>query len=263
MSSTSFEYKTLLIETSEEGIAILTINRPDKLNALNKQVLSDLDEALTHIENAKNVRSVILTGAGEKAFVAGADIKELNSLDKQGGEQTSSEGQNLFNRIEGFSKPIIALVNGYALGGGAELAMACHIRIGTKNAVFGLPEVSLGLIPGYGGTQRLPQLVGKGRAMEMILTGKQIKAEEAHSLGLLNNFYDTENALDKATEIASQILKNGPLAITAAINAVNASIQSNGYAKEASLFGRLCETDDAKEGTSAFLEKRKPKFTGN
>lgn len=263
MSSTPFEHETLLLETDDEGIATLKINRPDKLNALNKQVLSDLDDALTHIESADNIRLVIITGSGGKAFVAGADIKELSTLDKQTGEQTSAEGQNLFNRIEKFSKPIIALVNGYALGGGAELAMACHIRIGTKNAVFGLPEVSLGLIPGYGGTQRLPQLVGKGKAMEIILTGKQIKADEANSLGLLNNIYDSDSALKKTKEMASQILKNGPIAITAAISAINAGVRSNGYAKEASLFGRLCETDDVKEGTSAFLEKRKANFTGN
>lgn len=263
MSSASFERETLLLETDNEGIATLTINRPDKLNALNKQVLSDLSEALAHIEGAGDIRLLIITGAGEKAFVAGADIKELNTLDKQSGEQTSAEGQHLFNRIEEFSKPIIALVNGYALGGGAELAMACHIRIGTKNAVFGLPEVSLGLIPGYGGTQRLPQLVGKGKAMEMILTGKQIKAEEAYSLGLLNSVYDSDDALDKTKELASQILKNGPIAITSAISAINASIRSNGFAKESSLFGQLCETEDFKEGTSAFLEKRKAHFSGN
>lgn len=263
MSSTPFERKTLLLETDDAGIATLTINRPEKLNALNKQVLFDLDDALTHIESTENIRLVILTGAGEKAFVAGADIKELSSLDKQTGEETSATGQNLFNRIEEFSKPIIALVNGYALGGGAELAMACHIRIGTINAVIGLPEVSLGLIPGYGGTQRLPQLVGKGKAIEMILTGKQIKAEEAQSLGLLNNVYDSENAFKKTKELASKILKNGPIAITAAISAINAGTRRNGFAKEASLFGRLCETEDFKEGTSAFLEKRKANFTGN
>jgi enoyl-CoA hydratase len=263
MSSASFERETVLLETDDNGISILTINRPDKLNALNKQVLDDLGDAFDFIEKADHIGLTILTGAGEKAFAAGADIKELGSLDKQSGEKTSSEGQNLFNRIEQFSKPVIALVNGYALGGGAELAMACHIRTGTKNAVFGLPEVSLGLIPGYGGTQRLPQLVGKGKAMEMILTGKQIKAEEANTLGLLNHLYDSESAFEKTKEIASQILKNGPIAITAAISAINAGFRSNGYAKEATLFGRLCETDDFKEGTSAFLEKRKANFTGN
>lgn len=263
MSSALSERKTVLLETDDDGISILSINRPDKLNALNKQVLSDLDDALTQIERTDNIRLVIITGMGEKAFVAGADIKELSSLDKKSGEQNSTGGQNLFNRIEECPKPIIALVNGYALGGGAELAMACHIRIGTTNAVFGLPEVSLGLIPGYGGTQRLPQLVGKGKAMEMILTGKQIQADEAHSLGLLNNVYHSDSALEKTKELASQVLKNSPVAITAAISAINAGVRSNGYSIETSLFGRLFETNDFKEGTSAFLEKRKANFTGN
>lgn len=263
MSTASFKRDTLLIETDEHGISILTINRPEKLNALNNQVLSDLDDALTHVKDNKDIHLLIITGSGEKAFVAGADIKELSTLNKKTGEKASAKGQGLFNRIEEFSKPIIALVNGYALGGGAELAMACHIRIGTKNAVFGLPEVSLGLIPGYGGTQRLPYLVGKGKAMEMILTGKQIKADEANSLGLLNSVYDSDNALDKTKELASQILKNGPIAVSAAISSINASSNSNGFAKEATLFGQLFETNDAKEGTTAFLEKRKANFTGN
>lgn len=263
MSSTQFERETLLFDVDEKGIAIITINRPEKLNALNQQVLSDLNDALDHIEKTDNVRLLIITGSGEKAFVAGADIKELSKLDKQSGETTSSEGQNLFNRIEAFSKPVIALVNGYALGGGAELAMACHIRIGTKNAVFGLPEVSLGLIPGYGGTQRLPQLVGKGKAMEMILSGAQIKAGEAKQLGLLNEIYRAEEALDETKKLSEKILKNSPLAITSAISAINAGYATKGYAKETVLFGQLCETEDFKEGTTAFLEKRKAKFTGN
>lgn len=263
MSSSQFESETLLFDADEKGIGILTINRPEKLNALNKQVLSDIDGALTHIESNKDVRLLIITGAGEKAFVAGADIKELSTLDRHSGERTSAEGQNLFNRIEQFSKPVVALVNGYALGGGAELAMACHIRIGTENSVFGLPEVSLGLIPGYGGTQRLPQLVGKGKAMEIILTGGQIKSEEALQLGLLNGVYNPEEALEETIKLAEKILKNGPIAISSAISAVNASFKPNGFAKETVLFGQLCETKDFKEGTSAFLEKRGAKFTGN
>lgn len=263
MSSTQFERDTLLFDVDENGIAVLTIHRPEKLNALNNQVMSELNDALTHIEKTDEIRLLIITGSGEKAFVAGADIKELSTLDKKSGEQTSSDGQTLFNRIEQFSKPVIALVNGYALGGGAELAMACHIRIGTKNAVFGLPEVSLGVIPGYGGTQRLPQLVGKGKAMEMIFSGAQIKAGEAKEWGLLNEIYSAEDALDEAKKLAEKILKNSPLAITSAIAAINAGYRTNGYAKEASLFGRLCETDDFKEGTTAFLEKRRARFTGN
>lgn len=263
MSSTQFERDTLLLDVDEKGIAILTINRPEKLNALNKQVLSDIDDALSHIEKSDTIRLLIITGSGDKAFVAGADIKELRDLDRKSGGETSFAGQNLFNRIEEFSKPVIALVNGYALGGGAELAMACHIRIGMENAIFGLPEVSLGLIPGYGGTQRLPQLVGKGKAMELILTGGQLKAEEARELGLLNKVFSPDTALEETKKMAEKILKNGPLAITSAIAAINASSNSNGFAKEASLFGKLCDTEDFKEGTSAFLEKRKAKFTGN
>ncbi|WP_234567259.1 enoyl-CoA hydratase/isomerase family protein [Rhodohalobacter sp. 614A] len=263
MSSTPFERETLLLDTDENGISILTINRPEKLNALNGQVLSDLNDALHHIEESNDIRLLIITGSGEKAFVAGADIKELSTLDRQSGEETSSAGQNLFNRIETFPKPVIALVNGYALGGGAELAMACHIRTGTANAVFGLPEVSLGLIPGYGGTQRLPQLVGKGKAMEMILSGAQIKADEAKQLGLLNDIFDHSEAIEETKKLSGKILKNSPSAISSAISAVNAGYRTNGFAKEAVLFGQLCETDDFKEGTSAFLEKRKAKFTGN
>lgn len=263
MNSPQFERETLLFDIDENGIAILTINRPEKLNALNKQVLSDLNDALNYTEESNEIRLLIITGSGEKAFVAGADIKELSTLNRQSGEQTSAAGQNLFNRIEGFSKPVIALVNGYALGGGAELAMACHIRIGTTNAVFGLPEVSLGLIPGYGGTQRLPQLVGKGKAMEMILSGSHIKADEANNLGLLNGIYSADEALNETKKLAEKILKNSPLAITSAISAINAGFKSSGYAKEATLFGHLCDTEDFREGTTAFLEKRKAKFTGN
>ncbi len=262
MSSTQFERQSLQLEVDEQGIALLIINRPEKLNALNAQVLGDLGDALTHVEESEKIRLLIITGSGDKAFVAGADIKELSTLNRQSGERVSSEGQYLFNRIENLSKPVIALVNGYALGGGAELAMACHLRIGTENAVFGLPEVSLGLIPGYGGTQRLPQLVGKAKAMEMILTGKQINAEEARQLGLLNDVHPVENALEEVKKMAAKILKNGPLAVTSAISAINGGSKSTNYAKESILFGRLCETDDCKEGTSAFLEKRKAEFKG-
>lgn len=262
MSSTQFERQTLQLDVDDKGVALLTINRPDKLNALNTQVLDEMGDALTHIEENDKIRLLIITGSGNKAFVAGADIKELHTLDKQSGERVSSKGQNLFARIEQFSKPVIALVNGYALGGGAELAMACHIRFGTENAVFGLPEVSLGLIPGYGGTQRLPYLVGKAKAMEMILTGKQIDAREAKQTGLLNEIYNRTNALRETKQVADKILKNGPLALSSAISAINAGIKNTGFAKEAMLFGRLCETEDSKEGTSAFLEKRKAEFKG-
>ncbi|MCC5906233.1 MAG: enoyl-CoA hydratase/isomerase family protein [Balneolaceae bacterium] len=256
------EFKHLLFETDADGIALLTINRPDKLNALNNKVLEELDAAISLTENSDDIRVLIITGAGEKAFVAGADIKELSSLNRESGEKVSSAGQQIFNRIEQCSKPVICVVNGYALGGGAELAMACHIRIATESAQIGLPEVSLGLIPGYGGTQRLPHLVGKSKAMEMILTGQPVAADEAKTIGLVNDVKPVDKALDHAKKLAAFMMKNGPLALSYAISAVNASQSNHGFAREASLFGRLCVTKDFKEGTSAFLEKRKPAFKG-
>ncbi len=258
----SYTFDTLLLETDDKGIAVLTINRPDKLNALNNTVLDELEQAVKNIEKDDEIRAVIVTGAGEKAFVAGADIKELNTLNKKQGEKQSVRGQKVFFAIENCSKPMIAVVNGYALGGGSELAMACHIRIAEENAVFGLPEVGLGLIPGYGGTQRLPQLVGKSRAMEMILTGGQMKAEEAKSTGLAGYVEPQGKGVEKAKEIASKMLKNGPVALSRAIEAVNSGFRVKGFSDEAELFGDLCETEDFKEGTSAFLEKRKPNFQG-
>lgn len=259
---TSRKFETLLLETDADGIALLTVNRPDKLNALNATVLNELEEAAALIEQEKEIRVVILTGAGEKAFVAGADIRELNTLNRKTGEKLSSHGQSVFSKFEKLGKPVIALVNGYALGGGAELAMACHLRIATENAVFGLPEVGLGLIPGYGGTQRLPKLIGRSKAMELILTGSQIKADEAKTLGLVNEVYPAADARQEAKKLAMKILKNGPVAVANAIQAVNASGLPGGYDEEAALFGKLCETDDFSEGTSAFLEKRKPDFKG-
>ncbi|WP_069130440.1 enoyl-CoA hydratase/isomerase family protein [Rhodohalobacter halophilus] len=257
-----YTFDTLLLETDENGIAVLTINRPDKLNALNNTVLDELEEAIENIEKDDDIRAVIVTGAGEKAFVAGADIKELNTLNKKQGEKQSERGQKVFFKIENCSKPMIAVVNGYALGGGSELAMACHIRIAEENAVFGLPEVGLGLIPGYGGTQRLPQLVGKSKAMEMILTGGQMKAEEAYQTGLAGHIAEPGKGVGKAKELAVKMLKNGPVALAKAIKAVNAGYRVKGFADEAEQFGELCETEDFKEGTSAFLEKRKPNFRG-
>jgi enoyl-CoA hydratase len=256
------QFDTLLLEVDEQGIALLTVNRPDKLNALNATVLNELEKASDDLRKDENVRVVILTGAGEKAFVAGADIKELNSLDRSTGEKLSLRGQEVFSLFENLGKPVIALVNGYALGGGAELAMACHIRIATENAVFGLPEVGLGLIPGYGGTQRLPRLVGFSKAMELILTGGQVKAEEAKALGLVNAVYTAGDAMDEARKLAARIMKNGPVAVSKAITAVHAAVTPGGFEKEALLFGELCNTEDFKEGTSAFLEKRKPDFKG-
>ncbi len=255
-------FKTLLVENDSNGIATLTINRPDKLNALNTDVLNELESAIESLESDSDVSVVIITGSGEKAFVAGADIKELNSLNKSEGEKLALRGQSIFSKIENCSKPVIAIVNGYALGGGAELAMACHIRIATENAVFGLPEVSLGLIPGYGGTQRLPQLIGKSKAMELILTGGQLKAEDAKLFGLVNEVCSAEDAISHAKKLASKMMKNGPVALSKAIKAVNAAFISEGFEKEAGLFGDLCGTEDFKEGTSAFLEKRAADFKG-
>ena len=254
-------YETIDLSTAENGIATLTINRPKKLNALNNDVLNELDSAFTEISDNDVIRGVVLKGAGDKAFVAGADISELAGLNKKSGEAASEKGQRIFMKIEECPKPVIAVVDGYALGGGAELALSAHIRIATPNAVFGLPEVSLGLIPGYGGTQRLTKLVGKAKAFEMILTGGQTKADEALKLGLVNHVED-ENAEEAAVILLKKILKNAPLAIEKAIKAINAAGKSEGYKTEAALFGELCETDDFKEGTSAFLEKRKAEFSG-
>lgn len=260
MKSPDFEH--LLFETDSSGIAILTINRPKKLNALNNELLDELKKVTDFVEESNEVKALIITGAGDKAFVAGADIKELSSLNSRTGEELSLKGQQIFLGFETCSKPVIAVVNGYALGGGAELAMACHIRIATKNAVFGLPEVSLGLIPGYGGTQRLPQLVGKSKAMEMILTGTQVNADEAKALGLVNDVYESGEVLDQAKELARKMIKNAPIALSNAIKSVNAAYLTTGYAIEAENFGQLCETDDFAEGTTAFLEKRKADFKG-
>ena len=258
-------FETLLLET-ENGRCTITINRPDKLNALNQKVLSELEKAFVWIQKAEDVQGVILTGSGEKAFVAGADIKELSGLDAVTGRDLAANGQRIFSGIESSAKPVIALVNGYALGGGSELALACHIRIATENAVFGLPEVSLGLIPGYGGTQRLTRIVGKGKAMELVLTGRMIKADEASNLGLANSVSGSKGeAMAQAVDMLSKMMKNGPVALAKAIEAINASESGKeaGYQTEADLFGSLCSTEDFKEGTSAFLEKRKPSFSGN
>jgi enoyl-CoA hydratase len=250
----------LLIDEKENGVVIITINRPDKLNALNGELLDELRTAFTYTEESSSIKAIIVTGSGEKAFVAGADIKELRELNRQTGEKLSSKGQQIFSFIERSTKPVIALINGYALGGGAELAMACHIRIATENALIGLPEVTLGLIPGYGGTQRLPSLVGMSKAMEMILTGNPIKAEEAVNSGLVSSIYSADSAMEEAIKLAHKIIKNGPLAVQKAIQAILATRPEHGFTKEAVLFGQLCETEDFKEGTSAFLEKRKAEF---
>lgn len=255
-------FSTLLTELLTDEILLVKLNRPDKLNALNLKVLSELDRLVTLFEESDKMMVMVITGSGEKAFAAGADIAELNSLTQTEGEELSAAGQAVMNRIELCSKPVIALVNGYALGGGAELAMACHLRIATENAVIGLPEVTLGLLPGYGGTQRLPRLAGRSKAMEMILTGDPVKAPEALQAGLVSRIVPPEEGLATAEAIARRIIQNGPLALTASIKAVQAAYPSRGFTIESVLFGQLCDSDDFKEGTTAFLEKRKAEFRG-
>ena len=257
----SLSFETLLLEVDDSGVCILTVNRPEKMNALNNQVFEELDSALDHIKETSEIKGLIVTGAGDKAFVAGADIKELNTLGDSEATKKSLRGQRVFQKLEDLTIPAIAAVNGYALGGGCEFAMACHVRIASSNALMGLPEVSLGLIPGYGGTQRLPKLVGEARALELTLTGRFAKADEALKIGLINQIAE-ESALDAAKEMMKSMLKQGPLALKNAILAIKESGNDSGYESEANLFGDLYNTDDFKEGTSAFLEKRKPTFTG-
>ncbi len=247
----------------ENNILIITINRPDKLNALNKTVMFELEEAFIEVENDKDIKGVIITGAGQKAFVAGADISEFVGLKSGEGVDLARNGQNIFFKIENCSKPVIAAVNGFALGGGCELAMACHFRLASDNARFGQPEVNLGLIPGYGGTQRLVQLIGKGRALEFLMTGNMIDAANALHFGLVNYVVKPEELLQKAKELLEIIISKAPLAISKCITAANAVYsQQDGYDVELKAFGECFETDDMIEGTSAFLEKRKPVFNG-
>lgn len=257
-------FDTILINRNE-AIATITINRPQKLNALNKTTLQELHTALKTLEIDSNIQVIIITGSGEKAFVAGADIAEFANFSANEGQNLARNGQEIvFNFIENFTKPVIAAVNGFALGGGLELAMACHFRIASDNAKMGLPEVSLGVIPGYGGTQRLPQLVGKGKAMELIMTAGMISAEEAKVLGLVNHVTFQEDLLSFTQKIAEKIIRNSPMAIAAAIKAVNSNfdVDKNGFEVEIEAFGNCFGTQDFTEGTTAFLEKRKPNFSG-
>ena len=255
-------FQNLLIETKSR-IRYIIINRESKLNALNADTISELDSAIDEASNDIAVGGVILTGAGEKAFVAGADIAEFEGLDDAGGLAMAKRGHSLFNKIENGKKPVIAAVNGFALGGGLELAMACHIRVGSENARLGLPEVSLGLIPGYGGTQRLTRLIGKGKAMELIMTGDMITASDALTLGLLNHVVEQKYLRLKAEEILIKILSRAPLAITAAITAINAAEKDiNGNEIELINFSKLFNSADLKEGISSFIEKKKPDFKG-
>ena len=253
-------YENITIET-EEKIAIVTINRPLSLNALNSQTILELSKVFNDLDSDDKIRVIILTGSGEKSFVAGADIKEFADFGTKAAEDLARNGQNiLFDTIENLSKPVIAAVNGFALGGGLELAMSCHIRYASENAKLGLPEVTLGLIPGYGGTQRLPKLVGKGRANEIIFSAKMISAQRAKEIGLVNEVFSTEELLAKTKELATTIAKNSPMAISKAIVAVNKSDQQDGFETEIKSFGELFEMEDTKEGVQAFLEKRKPLF---
>jgi len=261
---------TTLLHSLNNGILTITINRPDKLNALNAAVFTELDMAIDEVNENADIKSVIITGAGAKAFVAGADITEFNGLDKEAAMALAKRGQDVFFKIEHCSKPIVAAVNGFALGGGCELAMACHFRLASENAKFGQPEVNLGLIPGYGGTQRLTQLIGKGKSMELQMTAHLVDANEALQLGLVNHVTTAETLLERTTEKLTIIQSKAPIAIGKIIDCVNVAVVSDsaytngksGFDKEIEAFGECFVTEDMKEGTTAFLEKRKPVFKG-
>lgn len=249
----------------ENAIAVLTVNRPEKLNALNDATIGELDQAFRSLAEDDGVQGILVTGAGEKAFVAGADIRELAAMDSLGGVRTSRKGQDVFRFVERMGKPVVAAVNGFALGGGLEFALACHLRVASESARFGLPEVSLGIIPGYGGTVRLPRLIGRGRALEMILTAEMIDAERAHAIGLVNRVAPAEELLEVATGLLERIAANGPVAVALALEAVDHGMDAtteDAQRLESNLFGLLASTDDMREGMQAFLEKRKPDFTG-
>ncbi len=257
-------YKNVLCEV-EEGLAVVTINRPGVLNALNEETISELIDVFHEIKQDDAVGVVVITGAGEKAFVAGADIKELSQKNSLTGKDFVLQGQMCLNIIENLGKPVIAAINGFALGGGCEIAMACTMRIAAQNAKFGQPEINLGLIPGFGGTQRLPRLVGKGNAAELALTGDMISAEEAYRIGLVNKVVPRGEALGEAEKIARKILAKSPVTVRLILEAVNRGVEvglPEALNLEANLFGIACATEDMKEGTKAFLEKRKPDFKG-
>ncbi len=251
--------------TIEDKIAIVRLNRPDVLNALNREMLAELLACFTAIVSDDEVAAVVLTGTGDKAFAAGADIRQLAELNGVSGLEYSRAGQSVFDRIASMPKPVIAAVNGYCLGGGCELALACHFRFAAENARFGQPEVKLGLIPGYGGTQRLSRLIGQGRALEVILTGEPISAAEAERIGLVNRVVPREDLIRLSTETARKILANGPLAVRLALETVNKGAElplERALAFESAMFGLCCSSEDMKEGTEAFIEKRKAQFRG-
>ncbi len=258
------EYKTLDCKL-EEGTYIITINRPEKLNALNKDVFTDIAAAIEEVERNAEIKTALITGAGEKAFVAGADITEFGGLTLDQAKALSKRGQDIFFTIENCTKPVVAAVNGFALGGGCELAMACHFRVASSNAKFGQPEVNLGLIPGYGGTQRLTQLVGKGKSMELHMTGAMLSAEEALQWGLVNHVTAPEELLSTTKKLLAQIQTKAPVAISKVIECINIAVsgEGNGYDKEVAAFGECFVTEDMKEGTTAFVEKRKAVFVGS
>ncbi|MGH9469215.1 MAG: enoyl-CoA hydratase/isomerase family protein [Terriglobia bacterium] len=258
------KYETLLF-AQRDGIAYISLNRPDRLNVLSRAVLAELRECFELIRGDDEVRVVILSGEGERAFAAGADIRELSALDAARGREAARRGQETFDLVENLGKPVIAAIRGYALGGGCELAMACTLRVAGESARLGQPEVKIGLIPGYGGSQRLPRLVGKGRALEMILTGEPVTAQEAHRIGLVDRVVPDAQIMQAAESLARKIIANAPLAVSLALGAVNLGMtlgRSEGMFLEAALFGACCATADMTEGTRAFLEKRPPKFSG-
>lgn len=261
--SVCMEFQNILTSVAD-GVFTITINRPDKLNALNQATLGELQSAINIAKADAAVKGIIITGAGPKAFVAGADISEFTGLDAPSGAIFAAAGHAIFKEIELCPKPVIAAVNGFALGGGCELAMACHMRVAAENAKFGQPEVNLGLIPGYAGTQRLVQLIGKGKAMELLMTADMIDANEAYRLGLANHVVAADQLLAKANEILQKIFTKAPLAIAEIVNCVNAYYTSgiDGFRYEQEAFGRCCDTADFREGAGAFLEKRKAVFTG-
>jgi enoyl-CoA hydratase/carnithine racemase len=254
-----------LLIAKRDGVAVVTVNRPDKLNALNDQTMSELDAAFADLGADDAVRGVLLTGAGEKAFVAGADIGELATESPVGGKERSVRGQRVLDRIENLGKPVVAAIGGFALGGGCELALACHVRVASEGARLGTPEVKLGIMCGYGGTQRLSRLVGKGRALELLLTGEMVDATDALRIGLVNRVVPKDKLLEEAEGLLRKMIANGPLSLRFTLEAVNAGLEMplrEAQGLEAALFGLICTTDDMKEGTKAFLEKRPAKFQG-